>query len=73
MTAITFDTLLFAKKLKTAGFTENQAEVLAETQAEILENNLVTKQDLKIELANIKADIIKWQRKIRKPIFCYFK
>ena len=31
--AIAFDTLVYAKKLKSVGFTESQAEALAESQA----------------------------------------
>lgn len=47
MTAIAFDTLKYAKRLKEAGFTETQAEVLAAAQAELIEDNLATKRDLK--------------------------
>ena len=47
MTAITFDTLKYAKRLKEAGFTESQAEGLAAAQAELIEGNLATKRDLK--------------------------
>lgn len=42
-----FDTLLYAKKLKKAGFSEAQAEVQAEALADIVNNNLATKHDLK--------------------------
>jgi hypothetical protein len=47
MSAITFDTLAYAKKLKKVGFTEEQAEVQAETLADIIDSNLATKRDLK--------------------------
>lgn len=64
---IVFDTLSFAKKLKSAGFTEQQAEIQAEALAEIIENNLATKRDLKeletrllVSIAELKADMIKW-------------
>lgn len=56
--SIVFDTLAYAKKLKEAGFSEQQAEVLAESQAEIIEGNLATKQDLKELEAHIKAHLI---------------
>jgi hypothetical protein len=36
MATITFDTLSYAKKLKSAGFTDQQAEVQAEAFAEII-------------------------------------
>ncbi len=48
--AITFDTLKFAKKLKSVGFDEAQAETLSdafrESEAASIEN-LATKQDLR--------------------------
>ena len=47
MPAIAFDTLAFAKKLQDGGFTVQQAEVLAQAQAELFEQNLATKLDLK--------------------------
>jgi hypothetical protein len=46
VTTTTFDTLMYAKKLKEAGFTEQQAEIQAEAIREIIENNLATKQDI---------------------------
>jgi len=46
-TAIAFDTLAYTKKLKAAGVPESQAEVHAESMAELIEERLVTKQDLK--------------------------
>jgi hypothetical protein len=47
MSDIIFDTLQYAKKLKTAGVPEKQAEVHAEAMAELVDNKLATKQDLK--------------------------
>ena len=41
-----FDTLAYAKKLKNAGFTEEQAEVQSEALAGVLENNMATKRDI---------------------------
>jgi succinate dehydrogenase/fumarate reductase flavoprotein subunit len=46
MGAVAFDTLKFAKRLKEAGFTEQQAEALAEAEAELFEAHLATKEDL---------------------------
>lgn len=46
MTTTTFDTLAFAKKLKAAGFTEEQAETLAHAQAEVIDERLVTREHL---------------------------
>jgi len=47
ITATIFDTLAYAKKLKAAGFTDDQAEIQAQTLVEIIEERLATKQDLK--------------------------
>ena len=44
---ITFDTLAYAKKLIAAGVPALQAEVQAETFAEIIDERIATKQDLK--------------------------
>lgn len=46
MVTTTFDTLAFAKKLKAAGFTDEQAETLAHAQAELIDERLATKADL---------------------------
>lgn len=47
MSATTFDTRAYAKRLKSAGFTEQQAEALAAAQVELIDERLATKQDLK--------------------------
>ncbi len=44
---IPFDTLSYAKKLMAAGFTQEQAEVQAETFLAIVQDQLVSKRDLK--------------------------
>ena len=64
--AINFDTHKFVKRLTGNGFTEQQAEVLAEEQVNLLNTNLATKTDIlalktdieKLRLAT-KADIEK--------------
>jgi len=56
----TFDALAYAKKLIAVGFTQQQAEVQAETFAEIIDGQIATTQDLKEMELRIKADIIKW-------------
>ena len=43
---MTFDTLSYAKKLKSVGFTEEQAEVQVEILAQIIDERLATKQDI---------------------------
>lgn len=47
MSSIAFDTLAYAKRLRAAGFNEQQAEALAEAQAELVDERLATKQDLR--------------------------
>ena len=51
--AIAFDTHRFVKRLTESGFTEKQAETLAEEQVALLNANLATKTDI----AEIRADI----------------
>lgn len=46
MTAIAFDTLAYASKLKQAGVPDRQAEVQAEAMAELVEERLATRRDL---------------------------
>lgn len=46
MAAISFDTHEFVKKLMSAGFTEEQAEVLAKEQKQLIEDQLATKKDI---------------------------
>ncbi len=53
----TFDTLAYAKKLKAAGFTEEQAEIQAEALSEIIEERLATKQDLNELELRLKHDL----------------
>ncbi len=62
MTVIAFDTLKFAKRLKDAGFTEQQAEALAAAEAEFVEENLATKRDI----AEVKRDIAEIRREIKE-------
>ena len=58
--AIAFDTHRFVKRLTETGFTEQQAETLADEHVALLNANLATKADIaKIEadIAKIEADI----------------
>lgn len=54
MTTISFDTLAYTKKLKAAGVPEKQAEIQAETFAEIIEERLATKQDIELIRRDMK-------------------
>ena len=61
MSYITFDSLKLSDRLKTAGFTAEQAEAVVRVIAEA-QDELVTKKDLEIALAPLKADVhlLKW-------------
>ena len=77
MSALALDTHAYIKKLEAAGFTEQQAEVLAETQADLLTNQLATKADIETVqrgmkeletrlVAATKSDIETVQRDIKE-------
>ena len=55
--AIAFDTHKFIKNLTEHGFTEEQAEVLADEQVNLLNSNLATKADIEALRLATKADI----------------
>ena len=60
MTAVAFDTLAYARRLKAAGFTEPQAEAQAEALAEALASGmaeLATKADVEALATATKADL----------------
>ena len=72
--AIAFDTHRFVKNLTAGGFTEKQAETLADEQVHLLNANLATKvdiqavkvdiqavkADLQVEIQTVKAALLKW-------------
>ncbi len=65
--AFAFDTHKFVKNLTNKGFTEQQAEVLAEAQVSLLNSNLVTSEQLdkrisevKEHISESKVELIKW-------------
>ena len=53
----TFNTLAYAKKLKAAGFTDEQAEIQAEALSEIIEERPAAKQDIKELELRLKHDL----------------
>lgn len=67
MSTVTFDTLKFVKTLEANGFEAKQAEAIASAYRDAAaDQQLVTKQDLEIELAPIKAElqIMKWMNSL---------
>lgn len=55
--SIIFDTLAYSKKLKEAGVPDAQAEVHAEAVAELVDERIATKQDLKELEIILKRDV----------------
>jgi predicted phage-related endonuclease len=66
MSAITFDTLAYTKKLKAAGVPEKQAEVQAETFAEIIEERIATKHDIELPRRDMKEMEIELKRDMKE-------
>ena len=62
--AIAFDTHRFVKRLTESGFTEKQAETLAEEHVALLNANLATKADIEGLRHESKADIAKVEASI---------
>jgi hypothetical protein len=60
MSAITFDTLKFAKKLEAAGLPAPQAEAFAEAFRDATSEELLTRDYLDARLEAAKADLVKW-------------
>ncbi|MCY4322593.1 MAG: hypothetical protein OXD00_02750 [Gammaproteobacteria bacterium] len=66
--AIAFDTHRFVKRLTGTGFTEAQAEALADEQVHLLNSNMATKQNLQ-ELEGIqKQQLIELQGEQRQQL-----
>ena len=57
MASIAFDTHAFVKELTAAGMPEAQAEVLANSQAKLIDEKLATKQDLKELEERLRRDM----------------
>ncbi len=65
--ALAFDTHRFVKRMTAAGMPVQQAEALAESQSDLLNANLATKNELantestlRADIANTEAHLIKW-------------
>ena len=66
--AIAFDTHRFIKNLTDHGFTEEQAEVLANEQVNLLNGNLATKTDIEALRLATKTDIEALQQATKTDI-----
>lgn len=60
MATLTVDTHKFITQLKEAGVEEKQAEAIVNGIKEINLEHVVTKDDLRIAIAELKADLFKW-------------
>lgn len=63
--AANFDPIEYAKRLRSVGVSQEQADVQAQTIEKVIHDvtknyNLVTKQDLAQHLAELKFELIKW-------------
>jgi len=59
------------KKLKSAGFTQKQAEIQAEALAQIIDERLATKQDiraLKRDIAEVRRDMKEMEESLRRDM-----
>ncbi len=55
--AIVFDTYRFVKRLTDCGFTDKQAETLADEHVALLNGNLATKTDIEALRLQMKTEI----------------
>lgn len=67
MMSVAIDTLLYAKKLRAAGFSEAQAEAQVEILADAVRDLLVTKTDL----FAVKADLNEAIEKLRSEMHAF--
>ena len=68
MTAITFDTLEYASKLRSAGFPEEQAEALARVQKDALSEALDTALATKGDIASVREDVARLDKRFQEDI-----
>ena len=66
MTIVAFDTHKYVKRLTAAGMPENQAEVIADEQRSLIEDQLATKRDIEELRAATKQDIAAIRRDIKE-------
>ena len=66
--AIAFDTHRFVKNLTASGFTEAQAEALAEEQVHLLNSNLATMADISAVESNLRDEIQAVEKNLQSGI-----
>ncbi|NGZ27284.1 MAG: DUF1640 domain-containing protein [Magnetococcales bacterium] len=67
MTAITFDTLKYANRLKDAGVPDKQAEAMSVAQLDVLSESMTTTLATKSDIAEVKMElaVLKWMMGIQ--------
>lgn len=60
MATLTLDTYRAMQRLTASGIPEDQAEAILGTLQEVNLDRIVTQQDLKCEIAELKAELLKW-------------
>ena len=68
MASIAFDTHAFVKELTEAGMPEAQAEVLARSQAKLIDEKLATKQDLKELEERLQRDMRELELRLKHDL-----
>jgi hypothetical protein len=71
--AVVFDTLAYARRLKKVGVSEEQAEVQAEALAAVVNDQLVTKEDLRVvatrqELSDLRQEFKELKQELRQDL-----
>ena len=66
MATLTFDTLKFVKRLKSAGFNDEQSEALSEAQRESLADILDTSVSTKSDIARLEKEIESLRRDVKE-------
>lgn len=68
MTTIVLDTLAYAEKLKSGGFSEQQAATQAHALAEIIDRQMVTKAEVEAHENNLRRDIEALRLEVKRDI-----
>ena len=68
MATIAFDTHAFVKELTQAGMPEAQAEVLARSQATLIDEKLATKQDLRDLEERLRRDMKELELRLKHDL-----
>ena len=68
MATIVLDTLAYAEKLKSGGFSEQQAATQAHALAEIIDRQMVTKAEVEAHENNLRRDIEALRLEVKRDI-----